>query len=138
VRIAVAFWAAVLLAACANEPPGPAPLEFGSENCRWCRMVISDRRFPAQLVAPGHDPLFFDDVGCLAKYAAKNGVPGGAVTWVTDYKTSKWIRARGAEYHRCPGLASPMSSGIIATAPGGTPTFCPDVDARAVFGRELP
>ena len=137
-RIAVAFWVAALLAACSSEPLGPAPLEFGSETCRWCRMVISDRRFPAQLVAPGHEPLFFDDADCLAKHLAKNGAPGGAVTWVADYKSANWIRARGAEYHRCPGLASPMSSGIIATAPGGTPTFCPDIDARAVFGRELP
>jgi copper chaperone NosL len=101
-------------------------------------MVISDRRFPAQLVAPGQEPLFFDDIDCLAKYLPKNGAPNGAVTWVADYKTSKWIRARGADYHRCPGLASPMSSGIIATAPGGTPTFCPAIDVKAEFGRELP
>jgi copper chaperone NosL len=138
VRRAFVFCVAALLAACSNEALGPAPLEFGSETCRWCRMVISDRRFPAQLVAPGQEPLFFDDVDCLAKYLAKNGAQGGALTWVADYKTSNWIRARGAEYYRCPGLASPMSSGIIATAPGGTPTFCPAVDARAVFGREVP
>jgi copper chaperone NosL len=136
-RIALAFFV-MLLVACSAEPPGPADLAFNSESCAFCRMVISDKRFPAQIVSPGRDPLFFDDLDCMAKHVAAHPLPKDAVVFVTDYKTSAWIRARDASFFRCANMASPMSSGVIATAKEGTPTFCPAVEAKELFGRELP
>lgn len=137
-RIAAVVFIVVLLAACSAEPPGPSELAFDSESCAFCRMVISDKRFPAQIVSPDRDPLFFDDLGCMVKHIAAHPLPENAVVFVTDYKTSMWIRARDASFYRCPNMASPMSSGVIATAKEGTPTFCPAVEAKELFGRELP
>ena len=136
-KIALASFV-VLLVACAAEPPGPVELAFDTESCAFCRMVISDKRFPAQIVSPGGDPLFFDDLDCLAKHIAAHPLPGNAAVFVTDYKNSTWIRAREANFYRCPNMASPMGSGVIATAKEGTPTFCPAVEAKELFGRELP
>ena len=53
-----------LLSACSG-PPGPAALDTQNEVCSWCRMSISDIHTAAQLAAPGEEPKFFDDVGCL-------------------------------------------------------------------------
>lgn len=135
-RVAAALL--LLLAACASEPPGPAELAFGSESCSFCRMVIADKRFPAQIVSPAHDPLFFDDLDCLARHLTAQPLPDEATVFVTDYKGSTWIAARTADFFRCPGMASPMNSGLIASAKAGTPTFCPQVESKTLFGRELP
>ena len=134
----IAAVALVVFLACSAEPPGPATIAFGSEMCAFCRMVISDKRFPSQIVSPGHEPLFFDDIDCMAKHIAAQSLPEESVVFVTDYKSSTFIPARDASFFRCPGLASPMSSGVIATAKAGTPTFCPETTAAQLFGRELP
>jgi len=136
-RNALAF-VVMLFVACAAGPPEPAELAFDSESCAFCRMVISDKRFPGQIVSPGRDPLFFDDLDCMAKHLVAHPLPNDAVVFVTDYKTSTWVRARDASFFRCENMASPMSSGVIATAKEGTPTFCPAVEARTLFGKELP
>ena len=134
----IAALSLVVFLACAAEPPGPVAIAFGSETCSFCRMVISDKRFPSQIVSPGHDPLFFDDIDCMAKHIAAQGLPAESKVFVTDYKSSSFIPARDAAFFRCPGLASPMSSGVIATAKVGTPTFCPETTAVQLFGRDLP
>ncbi len=127
--------AAVVLA-CSSGPPQPAALDTGgAETCRECRMVISDRRFAAQIVANGYDPIFFDDIGCLATYLKKGvNVPPKAVAYVADYRAEGWVVAREAEYYRCAGFATPMNSEVIATRPGGTPTFCTPVTRESLFG----
>lgn len=128
-----------LVMACSSGPPQPAPLDTrGSEICQWCRMVISDRRFAAQIVANGHDPLFFDDIGCMANYLKKGvNVPQKAVAYVADYRQEAWVPAKEAVYFRCASFATPMNSELIATRPGGTPTFCTPVAKESVLGATL-
>lgn len=122
--------------ACSSGPPQPALLDTrGAETCRWCRMVISDRRFAAQIVANGYDPIFFDDIGCLVSYLKKgDNVPPKAVAYVADYQQEGWVAVREAEYFRCPSFATPMNSELIATRPGGSPTFCAPVARESLFG----
>ncbi len=127
---------AVVLLACSSGPPEPAPLDTsGAETCRWCRMVISDRRFAAQIVANGYDPLFFDDIGCMTHYLEKAAnVPPKAVAYVADYRQEAWVPANEADYFRCASFVTPMNSELIATRPGGTPTFCAPVARESVLG----
>ncbi len=129
-RVAVCSMLLMLIAC--FEPAGPAEIAFGSESCSFCRMVISDKRFPAQIVRLGEDPRSFDDLDCLARHVREHPLPQEAHVFVTDYKNSTWIPAPGADFFRCPGMASPMSSGLIASAKAGTPTFCAEVAAGTV------
>jgi copper chaperone NosL len=144
---------AVLLAAClhpwgqgcAAGPPRPAALDTRTESCRSCRMAVSEPRFAAQIVAPGEDPLFFDDVGCLRDYLKSGArVAAGSLAYVADHRTREWVEAGRAVYTRVAGLGTPMGSGLIAhagatsrdadqTARGGTP-----LGPTEVFGRMLP
>lgn len=135
-RTFAAFLLAVALA-CSTQPPQPARLEIGNETCQFCRMVVSDRRFAAQIVANGHEPLFFDDIGCLANFVNQGEVPSNAVAYVADYREDAWVPAREALYSRCPGLASPMNSGIVASA-RRSQTFCPSLETAALFGTAGP
>ncbi|HEX4954691.1 MAG TPA: hypothetical protein VF017_14965 [Thermoanaerobaculia bacterium] len=113
----VASWCLILLAACHSGPPAPAPLDTANDACSFCRMAVSDRHFAVQVVAPGEEPLFFDDLGCLAHYFEGGGRVGeGAVTWVADHRTAAWVRAESATYTEVPGLWTPMRSQLIAHA----------------------
>ena len=106
---------ACLALACAGGPPGPATLDVGRQPCDHCRMTVSDARFAAQIVAPGEEPLFFDDLGCLAAYLRdQTDLPPGAVAYVTDHGTGDWVPAAAAVYTRVAALATPMSSHLVA------------------------
>lgn len=106
-----------LLLGCTSGPPGPAALDTKNEQCAFCRMAVSDPRFAAQLVAPGEEAKFFDDVGCLADYLAQNKpLAKGAVGFVADHQTKAWVRAEQALYTKVPALETPMASHIIAHA----------------------
>jgi copper chaperone NosL len=106
-----------LLAACAAGPPQPVALDTKNTECANCRMIVSDVHYAAQIVAPGEEPRFFDDVGCLRSYL-KGGaaLPSGAVAYVADHRTGEWVTAADAVYTKIVGYSTPMNSGLIAHA----------------------
>jgi copper chaperone NosL len=107
---------AVLLACAAADLP-PAPLDTRHEQCAKCRMTVSSQRFASQIVAPGEEPVFFDDLGCLRKYIAeKMPLPAGAVVYVADHRTAEWAPGRTAVFTRAPQIETPMSSHLVAHA----------------------
>lgn len=110
-RAFVAASALLVLAACS---PTSRPADVtASDACGHCRMVVSSPRFAAQIAAPGEDPVFFDDIGCLSRALA------GATrefAYVADHRTGEWVRAADAIYTRVATLATPMGSHIIAHA----------------------
>jgi copper chaperone NosL len=105
-----------LLAGCASGPPAPAALDTRSDTCRFCRMVVSDARFAAQIVAPREDPLFFDDIGCLARYLAQSSASSRSIAYVADHRTRAWVPATRAVYTRVDTTATPMAGGVLAHA----------------------
>ncbi len=142
---AIAPGGLLLLLACTRGPVGPAKLDTRNDVCASCRMAVSDARFAAQLVAPGEEPRFFDDLGCVRDWLAANPrLPAGAVIFVADHRTREWVRASRAAYTRCEGVATPMSSHFLAhsgvasrdadpLAAGGVP-----VGAADLFGPRGP
>jgi copper chaperone NosL len=102
------------LAACGGAL-GPAPLDTAHDTCASCRMVVSDRRLAAQVVAPGEDPHFFDDLGCLREYLSTHR-PSNAIVFVADHRTGDWTPASHAVFSRLPRPSTPMASGLVAHA----------------------
>ena len=120
---------ATLAGAC-SDGARPAALERG-QFCSTCRMVILDPKFAAQIVAPGEEPRFFDDIGCLA--TAMTRVPPGAVAYVVDHRSGDWVLAQSAVYTRVPALETPMGSHLIAHADDASR----DLDRTADGGTRL-
>jgi copper chaperone NosL len=106
---------ALLLAlGCGGRHLTPAALDTSNEPCRHCRMIVSDARLAAQIVAPGEEALFFDDIGCLRNYLQSTRPAADAVAFVADHRTSDWMRAVDAVYTRSRTLSTPMGSGLLA------------------------
>lgn len=101
---------------CESGPLEPAPLDTHNETCALCRMPVSDASFSSQVVAPGELPVFFDDLACLAGFLKQDKAAAGAVAFVADHRTGKWVRAEAAVYARVPGLSTPMGSHFVAHA----------------------
>ena len=133
--------ALLLSAACSSGPARPAAVDTRNDACNSCRMAISDRHFAAQIVAPGEEPRFFDDLRCLRDHLAQTpALPPHAVAYVADHRTGAWVRAARAAYVQVPALETPMGSHWVAYtdaasrdadpyARGGTP-----LPAAAIFG----
>jgi copper chaperone NosL len=126
---AVAAPAIGALAACTVA--GPRPIAYGHDECAYCRMVISDRRFGAALVTAKGRTVVFDSVECLASWydlsRDERGRDVARSLWVSDYnRPGHLLDASRARYLRVVGPASPMGKGLIAIAS--------DADARRVPG----
>lgn len=144
-RLAAAAALPLALAACARGAAEPARLDTRNDTCASCRMAVSDARFAAQIVAPGEEPRFFDDIGCLARHLSKSPpLPRGAVAFVADHRTREWVRAARAVFTRRDSLETPMASHLVAhvgassrdadpASAGGTP-----VNAAELFGPQGP
>jgi copper chaperone NosL len=79
-------------------------------------MTVLDQRLAAQIVAPGDDPLFFDDIGCLAEYVKNHSTSADARAYVADHSSGAWIAATDAIYSRSESMPTPMGSHIMAHA----------------------
>lgn len=116
-RTAIAWALAAATWSCSAAPPAPAILDTRNDACATCRMVVSDARFAAQIVAPGEDPVFFDDLGCLSAYLDNHPrLPAHAIAYVADHRTGEWTPAAPAVFSKVEGLATPMGSHLIAHA----------------------
>ncbi|MFB3853793.1 MAG: hypothetical protein ACE148_08210 [Vicinamibacterales bacterium] len=125
---------AALAVACSGAPE-PAPLDTNNDACARCRMAVSDRRFAAQLLAPGEEPLFFDDIGCLRDYLkALPALPRGAMAYVADHRSGEWVDAARAIYSVSDSLRTPMASGLVAHADAASR----DEDEAAKGSRNVP
>lgn len=115
-RIALAIVMVLLLAACESKPRGAVALER-DDACASCRMLISERRYAAELIDRDGEVYKFDDIACMLRFAHSRGIqPGEAKFYVTDYSSgSDWIDATQAHFMTMKSsISSPMASGIIA------------------------
>jgi copper chaperone NosL len=107
--------AALMLAACSTGAPAPAEIRLGEDACAHCRMTIISLATAAQIVAPGAEPLLFDELGCLRDSVADQPLDPDAMVFVADHRTSEWIEARQATFTRT-RAPTPMGSGLLAHA----------------------
>lgn len=120
---------------CSSGALPPAELDTRHEGCAACRMTVSDGRFASQVVAPGEEAVFFDDLTCLTAYLRTHApLPEGAVVYVADHRTKEWASASAAVYTRVDHLETPMGSHLVAHAT----TASRDEDPAAQGGVAVP
>lgn len=115
---------AALLSACAEEghwPDGMVPFKWDRDACTRCKMIISDRRFAAQIRGgPSNLAFKFDDIGCATTWRAEKlkehpwATDTATRFWVADFsgKGERWLNAQSAHY--LSGKTSPMGYNYAA------------------------
>lgn len=127
---------AASLSACGKKggwPEGMAEIKWDRDTCSRCSMVISDRRFAAEVRGGPRDTAFkFDDIGCAVAWlrdkAATHAWLNDAATrfWVADSTSqgneTRWLDSRAAHYL---GKTSPMgyNFGAVAHPQSGSVDF---------------
>jgi nitrous oxide reductase accessory protein NosL len=104
----------VVLAACATAD-GPTEPIWGKQACANCAMVLSDRRFGAQVLSGAGDRFFFDDPGCMVVFLEEHGLES-ARAWVHEDGAGRWVDARDARY--ASGAMTPMDFGYEPKSTG--------------------
>ncbi len=101
----------LLVGACADGTP---EIAFDLDECRYCRMIISDERFAAAATTATGRTVRFDSIECLAGWVLAEEEPPRSV-WVTDAaRPGVLVPASEARFRRDSTLHSPMGQGWVA------------------------
>jgi len=90
-------------------------IHWDRDMCERCKMVVSERKYAAEIVDPKTDKVYkFDDLGCAVLWLEEERIPWAkaARIWVTDAKTGEWLDARKARY--TDDSITPMAYGVAA------------------------
>ncbi len=82
---------AAALSACRQDgwPEGMVEIKWDRDACARCNMVISDRRFAAQLRGGPRDAAYkFDDIGCLVFWMRDKAAD---MPWMAEPSTRMWV-----------------------------------------------
>ncbi len=116
------------LAGCGSKgdwPEGMAEIKWDRDTCVRCNMVISDRRFAAEMRGGEKDTVLkFDDIGCLVFWLRDKAeshpwmTTAAARMWVADAsgklsEAVRWLDPRQAQF--LGGRTSPMGYNFAAT-----------------------
>lgn len=109
--------AAMALTGCGGPAKGPEDIVWGRDACEFCRMIIDERRFAAEVRGgPKNRITKFDDIGCAIHWLKQMAWDDEQVSeiWVTDHENGRWIDARQARFVL--GPRSPMGYDYAALA----------------------
>jgi copper chaperone NosL len=97
---------------------GPQPIQYGQDNCAFCKMTFTDKRFGGEVCTKKGKVFKFDDIHCLlsslqADVPARQDIES---IYLTDFEKGGWILAEDALLLQSPALRSPMNGNIAAFA----------------------
>jgi len=95
---------------------GPVPIEAGEDLCNFCRMVITDLRFAAEIIDEKGNVYKFDDIHCMIALAREKDFTPEKTRgfFVLDYQTKEWVRAEKAFFVKGQEIWTPMAGGVVA------------------------
>jgi copper chaperone NosL len=105
---------------------GPQPIQYGQDNCAFCRMSIADKRFGAEICTRKGKVFKYDDFHCLLT-ALKAGYPDKkdiASIYFVDFNGGPWIEAGKGFLLRSEVFHTPMNGNIAVFASEKSRTQC--------------
>ncbi|SFR34917.1 copper chaperone NosL [Robiginitalea myxolifaciens] len=112
---------------------GPEPINYATDACKFCRMVIIDKQHGAEIVTAKGRIYKFDAVECMLNFSADIKDTTGIEFLVNEYIVPGVLRdAPLATYLISEGIPSPMGENLTAF------TSRADAEnARRKFGGQL-
>ena len=102
------------LGSCSTEPE---PIRIGKDNCEFCKMTISDKRFGAEIVTKKGKIYKFDDAHCVKAFINSKKVDQDETdgTYFTDFvEPHELIHVDKAYFLQSAELNSPMNGNLAA------------------------
>jgi len=101
-----------LLTGCKVEPE---PINYGKDQCHFCKMNIVDKQHAAQMVTKKGKQYKYDAIECMINELKKNGnIDDIAIFRVSDYGLGEMIDAQSATYLISEKIKSPMGANLSA------------------------
>ena len=96
----------------------PEPINYGQDECSFCKMTIVDKAHSAQLVTKKGKQYKFDAIECMARNVHKDPkFAHKSVLLVADYNNpGTMLKAETASYIISPKIKSPMGANLSAVA----------------------
>ena len=95
----------------------PNPIRIGKDNCDYCKMTISDKRFGAEIVTKKSKVYKFDDEHCIIEFIKSNKIEKKDIAefYFTNFSIpNQLIKVADAHFLQSPSLKSPMNGNIAA------------------------
>lgn len=100
---------AALLIVFAGCEPTPQPIQFGSDQGDYCRMLITEPQFASQILNKRGRAFKFDSIECMAAYALTEDPESFHSHWVPNFENpDEWLQAEEAFFLHSETLRSPM------------------------------
>lgn len=102
--------------ACSTEPQ---PINFGKDNCDFCKMTLMDNHYGAELVTKKGKVYKFDDLNCFTGFEKEGSVPADQIAgrFAVDYQgNGQLIPVETAFFLYSDKLSTPMASGVAVFA----------------------
>lgn len=98
--------AVTFIVACGAEPE---PINYGKDNCEYCKMLITDSKYGAELITQKGKIFKFDSIECLAAYSDLRNPKEINTMWVVNfYQPNDLINVNDSHFLLSENLRSPM------------------------------
>lgn len=105
----------MILGATLSCSVSPQPINYQTDQCHFCKMMISDPRFGAELVTRKGKIYKYDAIECMVDDMLQNGEDHYAYILVTEFATpGTLVDARNMQYLISQRLPSPMGGNLTA------------------------
>jgi copper chaperone NosL len=98
---------------------GPQPISYGKDACDFCKMLISDQKFGAEVITTKGKIFKFDDMHCTVSFIKSNTVEKNdiAAVYFTDFsQKGKLVKSESSFLLFSDSLRSPMGGNVAAFA----------------------
>jgi copper chaperone NosL len=99
------------LSACQRSPE---PIVFGTDQCAFCRMTISDPKYGAELVTEKGRVYKYDAMECMVKYLDDNEVHTGLLLGIAYDEPKKLFPVDSLTFEISKKYRSPMGANLAA------------------------
>ena len=114
ISLLISVVAFAFLTSCSVEP---APIEYGDDQCEFCKMGVVDKSHSAQYVTSKGKQFKFDAIECLIREIDDPEIEESTLAFilVADYSNpGKMIDASTATYIVSKAIKSPMGANLSA------------------------
>jgi copper chaperone NosL len=113
-RVVFVLLAIITLASCGSEPE---PINYGHDECEFCRMLVTDNKYGAELVTDKGKIYKFDSIECMIEFSLVKNTLGDTNNklLITRFDNpDNLVDARNSVYVKNDKFRSPMGLNVTA------------------------